>query len=183
MSSRYFRGALLIAGLGGLAGLTTDLAAQAPSSAAADSTRWRNVISINPLGIPIEYFSAEWERMTTGYMSVGLAGTYTGPFDVEYLTGDLKVRFYPSERGPAGFSIGMSGGFARLRENLFDSGDQKISRPTLGVIVDYNWVLGRNDRFLVGVGLGAKRVLGDGGGFSGIEVAYPTVRFQFGLRY
>jgi hypothetical protein len=70
-----------------------------------------------------------------------------------------------------------------LRENLFDSGDQKISRPTLGVIVDYNWVLGRNDRFLVGVGLGAKRVLGDGGGFSGIEVAYPTVRFQFGLRY
>ena len=60
-----------------------------------------------------------------------------------------------------GFSVGLSGGFLRYSSRGGPTDAQRVASiaPTLGVVVDYNWMLGVNRRFLVGTGVGAKRVL------------------------
>lgn len=143
----------------------------------------RNVLSINPLGIPFEWFTLEFEHGTKGPMSFGLAGSYLGVSDGSYSSLDAKLRFYPNEEGPKGFSVGISAGVTRLTEDFGDTNSDEV-RPTVGVVIDYNWLLGRNKRFFVGTGVGAKRVLGvNDNDFIDINFAYPTVRFQVGVRY
>ena len=62
---------------------------------------------------------------------------------------------------------------------------RSLDAPTLGVLVDYNWMLGVNRRFLVGTGVGAKRVLAGGIGErrpAGLGRAYRH-RFRFVIGY
>lgn len=144
----------------------------------------RNILSLNPLGIPFEYFSLEYERMLSHLASVGLTGSYLGIGDGKYNTLEAKLRFYPNEEGPKGFSLGLAGGITRVSEDNGIDINTSESRPTIAVIVDYNWILGKAKRVVVGTGLGAKRVLGvKSEDFSDIMVAYPTARFQIGIRY
>jgi hypothetical protein len=156
----------------------TRVAAQSP----APSTQ-RNILTINPLGIPFEYFSAEFERALSGASSLGLTGSYVSIEDVTYSTIEGKYRFYPNEEGPKGFSVGLAAGITRVSEDDDFGPTESESLPTLGVIVDYNWMLGKTKRFVVGAGLGAKRIFGDDDNFGDASFGYPTARFQIGLRF
>ncbi|MBL8983719.1 MAG: hypothetical protein JNL26_16145, partial [Gemmatimonadetes bacterium] len=134
------------------------------------------------------YISGEYERMVTGLTSFGLQGSFFSVNDGSYSTIEGKVRFYPNEEWPRGFSIGLAGGVTRLAEDRFNTstgGDERVSetRPTVAVIVDYNWIMGKAQRVIVGGGVGAKRLIGASSDFIDIETAYPTVRFQIGIRY
>ena len=84
-------------------------------------------------------------------------------------------------------SVGMSAGLTRVRAEEFDGtgGRERNSetRPSLGVIVDYNWILGRTRRFVVGTGVGAKRIFGLDDDFIDANVGYPTARFQVGFLF
>jgi hypothetical protein len=51
------------------------------------------------------------------------------------------------------------------------------------VYVDYNWLLGRSNRFLVGTGIGAKRILGDRDEFDNAPRVYGTARFLIGVAF
>ncbi|MGQ0647763.1 MAG: hypothetical protein ACT4P7_09320 [Gemmatimonadaceae bacterium] len=144
---------------------------------------FKNLLSLNPLGIPFEYISAEWERVASGITSFGLTGSYLGFESASYSTLEAKVRFYPNEEAPKGFSVGLAGGITRVSEDFISEADESETRPTIAVIIDYNWLLGKNKRFVVGAGVGAKRILGTSGDYSDVSVAYPTARFQIGLRY
>ncbi len=142
----------------------------------------RNVFSINPLAIPFEYISAEYERVTSRFATVGLAASYLGGLDDwSYSTVEGKVRFYFNEEAPKGFSLGLAAGVTRVAGNDSRRDESSFTRPTVSVIADYNWLLGKGDRFLVGGGVGTKRILGDDNVDFG-EV-YPTFRFQIGVRY
>ena len=148
----------------------------------------RTLVTINPLGIPFEYFSGEFERVFTGLVSVGATLSYLGAIDdASYGTAEWKLRFYPNEEAPKGFSVGMSAGLTRVTGDEFDSsgGVERTSetRPTLGVIVDYNWILGRTRRFVVGTGVGAKRIFGLDDDFIDANIGYPTARFQVGFLF
>lgn len=147
----------------------------------------QSVVTINPLGIPFEYISAEIERRASDLVTLGLSGSFFGPGDVNYTTLEGKVRLYPNEEPLKGFSIGMAAGVTRLKENFFDSGSGNSSNtstfPTLAVIIDYNWLLGKTKRVLVGTGVGAKRLFGSDDGFSDANFAYPTARFQVGVLF
>jgi hypothetical protein len=172
-----FMASLLVASAAG----SSRVMGQAPAAVG-----YRNVFSVNPLGIPFEYFSAEYERALTGLTSIGLTGSYVGFIDEgSYSTIEGKLRFYPNEEGPKGFSIGMSAGITRVSVDRFDEPDDSESKPSLGVIIDYNWLLGKTKRVVVGTGLGAKRIFGVGSDFDDddIPLAYPTARFQVGLRF
>lgn len=160
--------------------------AATPSRAQDPAPARRTVITLNPLGIPFEYFSGEFERIVTGLTTVGITGSYLGFDDESYATLEGKLRFYPNEEAPKGFSVGLSGGFTRLEGDEWN-GTESVrtseTRPTIGVIVDYNWILGRTRRFLVGAGLGAKRILGASGDIIDVNVGYPTARFQMGFLF
>lgn len=166
---------------------TAALALAATPSAAQDpAPARRTVITLNPLGIPFEYFSGEFERIVTGLTTVGITGSYLGISDESYATLEGKLRFYPNEEAPKGFSVGLSGGITRLEGDEWN-GTENVrtseTRPTIGVIIDYNWILGRTRRFLVGTGVGAKRILGASGDIIDVNTGYPTARFQIGFLF
>lgn len=181
---RWVRSAALLLALA-VSALARPAQAQAPAPAPAPSPAgpaYRNLFSLNPLAIPFEYVSAEYERMASGLVSFGLAGSYFGAFsDRSYSTLEGKLRFYLNEEGPKGFSLGLGAGITRVGDNDTQFDDESFTRPTVSVLADYNWLLGKGDRFLVGAGVGTKRILG--GDDVSFALVYPTFRFQIGVRY
>lgn len=162
------------------------VAASTPAHAQDAAPARRTLITVNPLGIPFEYFSGELERILTGLTTAGITVSYLGVDDESYATLEGKVRFYPNEEAPKGFSVGLSGGLTRLTGEEYNGVDfdrTSETRPTVGVVIDYNWILGKTRRFVVGAGVGAKRILGASGDIIDVETGYPTARFQIGFLF
>jgi hypothetical protein len=190
---RPLGGALFAAsiGLGGLAAVTANASAQSlPPSAQPDPAQ---AISINPLFLPFGGYVAEFERAVAPSVTLGLSGAYYDPVgddDDTYSSAEVKLRVYPNERALRGFSIGVSAGLGRVTtETCCTTADREERRTTksgatAGVVLDYNWLLGRNRRFLVGTGIGAKRLFGNLGedDFFDIRVL-PTLRLQVGAAF
>ncbi len=148
----------------------------------------RTVLSLNPLGLPFKYVAAELEQKVTDIVTLGLAASYLGVNDASYSSLEAKLRLYPNEETFKGFSIGLAAGLSQLKEDVYNSSSSSSSsnsatRPTIAVLADYNWIIGRSKRVLVGTGLGAKRIFGSDSEFSDISFAYPTARFQIGLLF
>lgn len=161
-----------------------------PEAAAAATLPPRNVISVNPLGIPFGWFSAEYERDLGSGRSLAAAGSYAAFSDDDtddtYLSADLKFRYYPGERVFHGFSVGLTGGFASYsNQPLFGSfvEEDQVNALTAGVTLDYGWMLGRRDRFHIGLGIGAKRLFYLGDPTTDPASALPFLRFSVGLGY
>jgi hypothetical protein len=152
-------------------------------------SRYLHRASVNFLGIPFGIASAEYEGMTSDEVSLGAgAGVDTD----NYAWGEGKLRYYPGARAPRGFAIGMSAGAARVNsyteDDCFifcsDASGPSGTGATVGVFLDYSWLLGRSRRFYVGTGLGLKRVFGldDAPGQSYPEVLGAS-RLQVGYAF
>lgn len=137
----------------------------------------------NPLALPFGVASAEYERAVGGRgLAVGVGALTSFTRDAElpndggsaaFQSLQLKLKYYPREDGLRGFAVGLTAGVAHERElstgiYAYENG-ALVSRqetfrartaPTLGATLDYNWFLGRNRRFLLGIGVGARRALG-----------------------
>jgi hypothetical protein len=152
----------------------------------------RQVVSINPLGIPAGFYSGEYELAVSRNVSGALGASYFAlgsDFDeVSYLSGDVKLRYYP-QRALEGFSVGVSAGVIRLgAENSFDDGSGEIvddseSGMTIGTSFDYSWLLGERKGFAVGLGAGFKRVVLFGGEVPDVTTFYPTLRLSVGAAF
>jgi hypothetical protein len=166
----------------------------APAAAqSTDAAAKRNLLSINPLGIPFELLTAEYERATSSRVTVGVAGNYFGGWyndDYSLSSADIKLRFYPNEEALRGFSIGVAAGVLRRSDERTvscsstscETDTVSESWPALAVLADYNFFLGRRKDFLVGLGFGAKRTIGNSSDFFDV-VVIPSVRFQTGFRF
>lgn len=146
----------------------------------------RQTVAVNPLALPLGAISAEYERAIgrNGFaVGVGGSASFANQFDLsqanaEFASVQGKLKYYPSENGLRGFSVGITAGLVHGRsdETVVDgSADcpinaqcviptittkHRATAPTLGAVVDYNWFIGRRRRFLVGLGAGARRVFG-----------------------
>lgn len=153
------------------------------ATAQAPAVRPANVFSLNPLGLPFEVVAAEYEHRVSDMATLGLSGSYFSPgsdFTISSL--DAKLRLYPNEEAMRGFSVGVSFGVWHGNEDVF-SGSSSTTRPAVGAFIDYNWLMGKTKRILVGTGIGGKRVFGNGDDFDDLPFAYPTARFQIGVLY
>jgi hypothetical protein len=148
------------------AALSRPVHAQAPASTGSFvPIPTRTYIGINPVGLPFDIGTVEVESAVAPGLTIGGVGSYIDVGDPKFVTGEFKVRYYPGEVVLRGVSIGAAAGLTRF-SNKVDSpiqGEgqirQSLTAPTLGIIVDYNWLYGREQHFLIGTGLGAKRVL------------------------
>lgn len=160
-------------------------------------------VSINPLGIPFGVAAAEAERTVgTGGVALGVGAFTTiggDLFDDEYryTSAQLKLKYYPAERGLRGFAVGVTAGVAHARDvrqvYAYDPGSgsftgvQPVRRsataPTLGAVLDYNFLIGRRQRFLVGLGVGARRVLAGERSREPLGHTIPDGRLQIGFGY
>lgn len=149
---------------------------------------YRTYVAVNPLGIPFNIASAEVESAVASGITLGGAASYTAIRHDRYTTFDVKFRYYPSEVVLQGFSIGASVGHSRFSTLIgAPGGDIRsgLDYNTIGLLVDYNALLGARRRFVVGTGLGAKRILGsdDGRERLGLDQPVMTVRFVVGLAF
>jgi hypothetical protein len=169
-----------------------------PSTGDADrpATRdYQQVLSFNPFLLPFGWFAGEYERAVSPAVTVGIGGAYVSDaaFDDDdddsedgrdtWVEG--KVRYFPNERAPRGFSVGLTAGFHSARNDgfLFEAAEVRSDgAPTFGVTADYDWLLGRRRRFAVGIGLGFKRVLADASN-SPLAQVYPDGRVQIGIAF
>jgi hypothetical protein len=164
------------------------------TEAARVPIRYRTYISINPLGIPFDLFSAEVESGIAQGMTLGASASHIDVGDERYSSADFKFRYYPSEVVLRGISVGASVGVLRysdIRSPQFP-GDvtveevrESLDTPTFGVILDYNWMLGAQHRFVVGTGVGAKRILASSEDRErvGLDRAQFTGRFTIGIAF
>jgi hypothetical protein len=146
----------------------------------------RSAFAINPLGIPLEIVSVEFEGALHDAFTLAGNFSYFSPDDFTRSSFEVKGRLYPNEQAPRAFSVGLGLGAVNTRENVSVVGVTERhdkTHPSLGVYVDYNWLLGKSSRFFVGTGVGAKRILGDDDEFDEAPFVYGTARFLIGVAF
>lgn len=185
MSSSVSRSLVLAAAL-----VALPAAARAQAAEPAAVTR-PQVLSIQPLGIPALFFSGEYERAVSPNATIGVGGSYFGPDELSYTSMDVKARFYPTV-ALKGFAIGATAGYTRVSESYSDEfcdpavqdcEDVTRSGATVGVQLDYQWLLGKQSKYAVALGAGMKRIFVNNDEFDDFSAFYPTVRASFGIAY
>ena len=162
--------------------------ARAQTVVVPDTTaRYQNVLSANPLGLLLGYYNAEYERAISTTSTVGLSGAYFSIEDDELAVVEAKYRYYPQARPFSGFSVGGSLGYGQLNDEPDEFITVADSRPVaqqqsetssaflFGIELDYNWLVGRDRRFFIGTGIGARRLFG-GDVDTDTPVVIPTIR-------
>ena len=147
------------------------------------------VLSIQPISAMLTVWAGEAELALSRSATLGFGGTYWGPDitngDFNYLSGDVKFRYYPDAKPFQGFSFGGSVGVTRVSAS--DNNTQNTGSATgasIGVMLDYNWLLGTQKSFYVGLGLGAKRLfISDKSISDNATVMYPTARISVGWAF
>lgn len=129
------------------------LGSAAATPARAQSVRpptYQQVVSANPFGLLLDLFNAEYERIITESSTAGVGGSaYFGAED-DYVNADVFWRFYPGGNPLDGWAFGVKAGITSVGdEGTFFGAGFDLNR---------SWVLGKNDNFYVGVGLGLKRM-------------------------
>jgi hypothetical protein len=149
----------------------------------APRTPPRVAVATNPLMIPFGIFTLDLEAATRSPgVTVGAGGTWMTE-DEDKAWGDLRVMYFPGEVALRGFAVGLTGGFVAEQRDEPSGIRRTESAPTLGVRMDYDWLVGARKRMLVGIGLGAKRVLRDVNASSALDQAYMDGRFIIGLTF
>lgn len=163
------------------------VAAEAQSAAAPKTT----VISIQPLTAIFNVYAAEVEHALSPTWTLGLGESYwnhdDSGFSLRYLSGDVKLKYYPEATPFRGFSFGGQVGYTSVKEDdsFGSSGSSKttVSGPTVGVALDYNWLLGPPQSFYVGLGVGAKKIFAKADNAGHATVNYPTARVSIGFAF
>ena len=162
------------------------LAAPAHAQEEATPPPFRTLVTVNPLGLLTDYYNVEVERALSNVASLSLAFERSTADDDNTTAGDLRFRYYPQARVFSGLALGASLGYGRFNEDADDGesdpedDDNRMSGPTLGLEVDYSWLVGRDRRLYVGLGFGARRLLS--GGNDDDPVLLPGARY-FGIGY
>jgi hypothetical protein len=143
-----------------------------------------NLISANPIGLLFEWYNAEFEHALKSTVSLAVAASSYDLDNTRYASVDGIARYYPSARALKGFSIGASVGFIDLDDhydysNCIGCGNDSGTSATIGVRGDYVWILGRDQRFAVGAGIGAKRILNDALGTEGVPIGRLSIGYAW----
>ena len=156
--------------------------AQAPTSGKI------SVLSIQPISTMLTVYSGEFELAMSRSATIGIGATHLGAElgeDFTYTSGDVKLRYYPEGRAFQGLSFGASVGMSRVAassQNTQDSGSE--TKPSIGVMLDYGWLLGAQESFYVGLGAGAKAVFVGHDDFDAPGTfRYPTARLSVGWAF
>jgi hypothetical protein len=145
-----------------------------------------HVFAINPLGIPFEVVSVEVEQAIQSAFSIGGNFSYFSPSNYTRSSFEVKAHLYPNEYAPRAFGVGLGIGLVNTREHrTLNDVPIRVNKtlPSIAVYADYNWLLGSSERFYVGTGVGAKRLLGDSDAFDEPPFVYGTARFLIGVAF
>lgn len=134
---------------------------RAAPAEAQETEGYTQVVSANPFGLLLDLFNAEYERAFTESTTIGLGGSFGKGNSVNdlgtleestYFNADVFMRFYASGNHFEGWNFGAKLGVTSIADGTF---------PGYGFDVNRSWLVGANDNFYVGAGIGLKRLIGD----------------------
>ena len=149
------------------------------------------IISTNPFGLLFNWFNADYERKVAPATTVGVTAAHVGAMD--YSNVAFLARWYPQRAALDGFFIGARAGAYRLETyeyeyttvtdpngrtySTYPSAPRKRQHimPGVGIDLGYNWLLGPNQNFSIGLGFGVTRLLGNGDEFD-FTMAVPNMK-------
>lgn len=137
-----------------------------------------NLVSANPIGLLFEWYNGEFEHAVRPTISLAVSGSswdFDGP---TYSSIDGIARYYPSGRALRGFAFGVSVGVVNIDDDCSDCLEDGSS-ATIGVRGDYTWILGRDQRFSVATGIGAKRLLNNDHGVEGLPIGRLSIGYAW----
>jgi hypothetical protein len=159
-------------------------------SSSAQSADSKQVLSIQPLSLVFGFYSGEYERAASKAVTWGLGANYWSIGDsddeVSYTSTEFKLRYYPEGQALRGFSFGGSAGLSSVKGASGSSGVRKTETvPSLGVLLEYQWLMGEKKNFSVALGAGAKALFigADEYNSSDFTAKYPTARISVGLAW
>lgn len=161
---RYIERLIVACGVLLALGCGTVASAQAQDG---NASPYQQVVSANPFGLLLNLFNSEYERIVTASSTAGLGGSAYFGADDDYVNADGFWRYYPQGDPLNGWAFGVKVGITIV-------GDEGTFFGA-GFDVNHSWVLGKNDNFYVGVGVGLKRIyVSDDASF---DLNYiPTIR-------
>ena len=129
------------------------------------------VLSANPFLLLWEWTNVEYERKITPTGTVGLAGSWISldEGDEEYKSLNAFYRYYPQGAALDGFYLGGRAGVHQVSDI-----DDEGTAFGLGIELGYNWLLGQNRNFYIGLGVGAIRLFG--ADLEDDSATIPTIR-------
>jgi len=151
----------------------------------------RLTLAANPIAPLLGAVSAEAEAaLGRRGLTVGVGGTFDPERNnLRWVQGKLK--FYPGRHALAGLAAGVTAGLIETSANP-DPGcapfgcEARMERAaTVGAVLDWNWLPGRRENLLVGVGVGVQRVLHGGSESNGrrIDDVQPDGRLVLGWAF
>jgi len=174
-------------------------AAQAQTEATKTPVPHQQVISTNPFGLLFKWCNVEYERKIGEATTLGISASHFG--DGEYVNAALLARWYPQRAALDGFYLGARAGAYRTKTHTYEYSTQPprldpnsptptpqtyptnptnqtyrertTVAPGLGLEMGYNWLLGPERNFSVGLGFGVTRMLRSGN--SGDDFIAPAV--------
>ena len=176
---------------------TGALAAQGPLARRIDPATRRAVVTANPFALFAEYIAGDIEVRATPFLTVG-AGVSLNQIDDynNYRAVELKARYYPAEQALQGLSIAATVGVSTANaDSRYSSGNygfismsgnfsERVTRPSLGTELSYQWIVGPSSRFVAVVGAGVKRMFGKEGTFNPLNIpVLPTARVNIGFAF
>jgi len=121
--------------------------------AAVQPSQAQSALAFDPVLMPLGTVNVEFETaLPMQKLSLGASGWYEYK-EVEARWAYGKILYYPFGKTFQGLALGPLAGILRYYRQE-DEADkmEKDTSLMLGAIGQYNWLLGSNDRFLIGVG-------------------------------
>ena len=179
---------LIVLAITTLATVTARAAAQERPSSNAIPIPSLTYIGFNPIGLPFDVGTLEAETGVANGLTLGGVASYIDVDNWRFTTFEAKGRYYPGGVVLRGPSVGATLGWSHIAHRVStDSGAVRntLSAPTLGILFDYNWILGRDQRLLVGTGVAVKRLLASEASRKDVGVwpAIPTGRLILGFAF
>jgi hypothetical protein len=114
-----------------------------------------NSLSISPLFLPFGTIHLEYERaIGNTNLTVG-ASTWLEYRNVQDNWIHLRLLYYVTDDVFRGLAIGLTGGVHRSNSDEINELKDDTA-PVGGAVIQYNWMPGREEVFLIGTGLGAE---------------------------
>ena len=134
------------------------------------------------------YYAGDLEFKAAPSVTLGIGATVNTIEDFNnYRAIDVKLRYYPNEKALQGFAIAATAGISTARGSSFSFAGlstRRYTRPSIGTEFSYQWLLGPTSRFVVVLGAGVKRMLGEEGSFDPVNIPLlPMGRASIGYAF
>lgn len=138
-----------------------------------------NLLAVNPIFLPLGTIHIEYDRAIGGSKIILGTEAWLEYRNVESHWIHIKAMYFFSGNRFEGLSVGLTGGIHRSRSD--EAGKLKEdTMPVAGGSLQYNWMLGSGDRFMIGTGFGAEAPLGKRAADSPIPAMNANVRIVAG---